>query len=119
MEFTGTLLLEPGFTLEDIISQTQSTTQEILCVIDGYIFEKYKSVDDLPITLECDNLFKNKKTGLLIYGYRCRDTDSYYSFFLQKVDNYLRDVSNREIIGRVVRMEKKHNSRGGFKNRSK
>lgn len=120
MEFEGTIFVDNGFTLEDVISQMQHSTKNILCVIDGCIFQSYESLDKLPITLEMDNLLENKKTGLLIYGYRCRDTDSYYSFFLKNVDKYLKDVSEREIIGRVVKMSTPPNTRGSFqKSRSK
>lgn len=107
MEFANlTLLLEENYSLEEVIGQLQKTTDKILCVINGSYFSFFQSLEDIPNSLENDTISRNKKIGIVMYGYRCRVTDCYYTFFLKNVDEYLKEVIDRVIVGRSIKISK-------------
>lgn len=96
------LLLKQDFRLEFLVGQLQTSTEKILCVVDGYSLRWYSEREQIPKGLMFEH--KAKGLGVTAYYFRCELTDSLFAFFLEPISRFLCVREEEECVGRIVKI---------------
>lgn len=87
---------------EYIASQLQRTTDQILCVKDGYELRIYNDLEELPNSLYRETKIVNSDIDTCEYYWRSKDDDSLYVFYLGEVDNHLSKKEESSLVGTSI-----------------